>query len=134
MPLILIAFAAKVILSYMVIKKSPMEFRLNGLLGRLDECGFFEWFENMSWFTINIAAFLPRRKWMRYLNAHEQNPSFLKTGLFTWDHLLMAFIYYIGMLTVATFVFVIEVFPTEKWKKKYFIRPVRRLMHMLGQR
>lgn len=114
----------------MVVKKSPLEFRLNGLIGRLAECGFIEWFESYSWFTINIAAFLPKQtKWMRYVNAQEQNNLSLQTNFFTMSHLRMAFAYYACMLAIATFVFGIEAIFTEGINIKFIVRPARKLLH-----
>lgn len=98
---------AKAILSYMVVKQSPLEFRINSIIGSLTESGLTNWLEDYSWFTINIAGFLPKQtKPMRYSNTYALRP--LEITFFTLDHLRMAFIYYGGMLAIATCVFVIE--------------------------
>lgn len=123
-------FSAKAILSYLVERKSPLEFRLNGIIGRMAECGFIDWYEDYSWFTINIAAFLPmQKKRLSYWSTNEQMEHSYETSFFTMDHLEMAYVCYTGMLALASFVFLVELIWTYSirralncWIVKSFVR------------
>lgn len=116
----------------MVVKKSPLEFRLNDLVGRLAEGGFLEWFEKYAWFTINNAAFLPRQsQLLKYSSTNSQHSLSVQTEFFTLESLRTAFMYYGGMLTFATLIFICELLFQYKLKAKYIHRPIGKLLFQL---